>query len=94
MKKLFKEAKTQALSAPPFDGNSKVKAKRSIDVSERMDTNTLLVINYQTTANSHTKQKHEAKRCPLLGCLVVMADGEALYFRFLLAFISSSPGIR
>ena len=49
---------------------------------------------YQTTANSHTKQKHEAKRCPLLGCLVVMADGEALYFRFLLAFISSSPGIR
>ena len=46
------------------------------------------------TANSHTKQKHEAKRCPLLGCLVVMADGEALYFRFLLAFISSSPGIR
>ena len=40
MKKLFKEAKTQALSAPPFDGNSKVKAKRSIDFSERMETNT------------------------------------------------------
>ena len=39
MKKLFKEAKTQALSAP-FDGNSKVKAKRSIDFSERMETNT------------------------------------------------------
>ena len=39
MKKIFKEAKTQALSAP-FDGNSKVKAKRSIDFSERMETNT------------------------------------------------------
>ena len=39
MKKLFKEAKTQALSAT-FDGNSKVKAKRSIDFSERMETNT------------------------------------------------------
>ena len=45
MKKLFKEAKTQALEGPleesaPFDGNSKVKAKRSIDFSERMETNT------------------------------------------------------
>ena len=39
MKKLFKEAKTQALSAA-FDGNSKVKAKRSMDFSERMETDT------------------------------------------------------
>ena len=39
MKNIFKEAKTQALSAA-FDGNSKVKAKRSIDFLERMETST------------------------------------------------------
>ena len=39
MKKSFKEAKSQAASAP-FDGESKVEAKSSIDFSERIETNT------------------------------------------------------
>ena len=39
MKKSFKEAKTRHYQAP-FDGKSQVKAKKSIDFSERMETNT------------------------------------------------------
>ena len=39
MKKSFKEAKSQAVSAS-FDGKSKVEAKSSIDFSERIETNT------------------------------------------------------
>jgi hypothetical protein len=41
MKKSFKEAKTRARHyQAPFDGKSQVNAKKSIDFSERMETNT------------------------------------------------------